>query len=149
MDRLCPIRWRRRRKILREISAGKAVTPVVTSFLEHIHDLPYLLVFQESPHELGARIFPHFIAFPAREKHLRLYANETRGHFEIIGGFVESEGLDAQEELLCNACDRNVLNIDLFITYQCEQQIERTGELRQLDDEDFAFAARDGCQVVH
>ena len=54
---------------------------------------------------------------------------------EILGGLAESERVNAEEELLADARDRNVGDLDLLFANEREQQIERTGEVLELDDE--------------
>ena len=61
--------------------------------------------------------------------------SEPRGHLEILGRFVQAERADARDELLADARDRDVVDVDLLFANEREQQIERPGERRQLDDE--------------
>ena len=43
--------------------------------------------------------------------------------------------MNARKELLRYPRDRNVVDIDLFIADERQQQVQRSGELRKLDDE--------------
>jgi hypothetical protein len=103
------------RKILRQVRSRKTVSAVITAPLEHIDNLTHLLVFEKSSHELGTRILPRLIAFAAREEHLRLDANESRSHLEVVRSFIESQCLYPFQKLLSYACNRNILNVDLLI----------------------------------
>src|SRR5437867_2247997 len=76
------------------IAAAKTLSANVRGMSQPVHELTDLLVFQQPADELGPRIFPFVIPEPARQQQLRLDAQEARGHFEIIGGLVESELVD-------------------------------------------------------
>ena len=124
----------RRRRRLRQIGARELVAALFAATLEHVDDFAHLLILEQAAHELGARIFPRLLV-AARQQHLRLDAKQARRHLEIFGGFVQAERANAQHELLADARDRNVVDVDLLFANEREQQIERTRERWQLDDE--------------
>src|SRR5690349_7641777 len=128
-------RRRGRSDLLRHVRARESAATLFSESLEDIHHLAHLLVLEQSPHELSARVFPRVIELVARQQHLRLDAEQSRGHLEIVGRLVELHEVDAREELLGNARDRDVIDVDLFVANERQQEIERTAELRQLDDE--------------
>ena len=117
--------------------------------LEDVDNLPDLLVFEKPPHELCARVFPRFVSFASWQQHLRLDTHEPRGHLEVVSCFIELQRLDTKKKLFSDSRDRYVLNVDLLVADQSEQQIERTGKLRQLDDEYFSIAKRSSRQLIH
>ena len=90
-----------------------------------------------------------FVAFAPRQQHLRLDADEARRHLEIIRRFVEPERRDARQELLGDARDGNVVDVDLLVANEREKKIERAGELSQLDDENFVLVTQRLHHVVH
>ena len=124
----------RRRRRLRQIRARELVAPLFAATLEDVDDLAHLLILEQSANELGARILP-LLLVAARQQQLRFDAQQPRRHLEILGGLVESERADAHDELLADARDRNVVDVDLLFANEREQQIERPGKRRQLDDE--------------
>ncbi len=111
---------RGRHQVLREVRASEAVSAIVAASFENVHDLAHLLVLEQPSYQLRARIFPLFVTFPPREQHLRLDANESGRHLQIVGGLVETERRDAVEELLGDPGDRDVVNIDLLVTDERE-----------------------------
>ena len=128
-------------RLLWQIRSRKATSTVVASSLEDVHDFANLLVLEQTPDQLCSRIFPRLRHLLVGQQHLRLDAHEARGHLQIVRGFVETESRDAFQELLGDACDGNVLDVDLLVANEREEQVERTRELRQLDDEYLAFAS--------
>ena len=45
-------------KILRQIRAREPISPLVAAPLENVHDFAHLLILEQAPDELGARILP-------------------------------------------------------------------------------------------
>ena len=119
---------------LRQIRARELIAALFAATLEHVDDLAHLLVLEQPSHELGARIFP-LLLVAVRQQHLRLDAQQPRGHLEILGGLVESERPDAHDELLADARDGNVVDVELLFANEREEQVERARERRHLDDE--------------
>ena len=100
-----------------------------------VHQFTDLLVLQQPAHQLGARILPFVIAETAREQQLRLDAQQARGHFEIIGGLVESQLIDDGEKLIGDLGDWQIGDVDFVFADEMQQQVERARKLLQLDDE--------------
>ncbi|MND01633.1 hypothetical protein D3C83_207070 [compost metagenome] len=58
-----------------------------------------------------------------------------RRHLQVLGRLVETQHTDRREELLRDLRDGDVGDLDFLLANQVQQQIERTGELIQLDQE--------------
>jgi hypothetical protein len=110
-----------------------------------------LLILEQSPHQLSARIFPDIFALSPRQKHLGLDAHQPGGHFQVVSCFVELQGGNASEKLLGDARDRNVVDVYLFVTNERKQQVERTRELGEVHQKDLGSCLLTGCQahIVH
>ncbi len=111
-----------------------------------------MFVLEQSPHELGARIF-QFTRFVQAtwQQHLRFYAHERGCHFQKFTGQVQTEVLNLanrQQKLLGDLCNRNIENIDILLANQMQQQIERTLETIQLNKKR-GLVLEDGCGYVH
>jgi len=119
------------------VSARETRTPILASPFQHVDDFPHLLILQQTSHQLRPRIFPDILALPSRQQHLGFDANESRCHFQIVRGFVQLERRNPRQELFRDARDWNVVNVDLLISNQREQQVERARILGQLHDENF------------
>ena len=76
------------------------------------------------------------VVLAARQKQLRLDAKQAGCHLEVIRRLIEAERSNAQQELLGDARDGNVVDVDLLVANQSQQQIQRTRVLGELDDED-------------
>ena len=100
-----------------------------------VHELANLLILEEPAHQLGARIFPFVVAQMPRQQHLRLDAQQSRRHFEIVCRLIQPEVVDHRQELIRDLRDRQIGDVDLVFPNQMEQQVERAGEFLQLDDE--------------
>jgi hypothetical protein len=87
---------------------------------------------------------PLVVVRAAWEQHLRLEAHEAARHVEIIGGLIESQLVNGLEELIGDAADRDVRDLDLVFAEQVQQQIERTRERFELDDESRSRTQRGG-----
>jgi hypothetical protein len=72
-----------------------------------------------------------------------LIRSSTRRHLEIVGRLIEPEIADHRQELVGDLRDREVGDVDLVLADQMQQQVERAGELLQLDDEP-RLVAHDG-----
>src|ERR1700680_3738815 len=91
--------WERKRERARDrdldrllrIGTRETTAAILTPALEYIDDLADLLVLEEAPHQLGARIIPDIFTLAAGQKHLRLYPHEPGRHLEIVGGLVQLE----------------------------------------------------------
>ena len=70
----------------------------------------------------------------SRQQHLRFDAKQSRRKFEIFRGVVQLQHTNAQQKLLRDVRDRDVVDVDLFIADQREQQVERPREGRQVDE---------------
>jgi len=103
--------------------------------VQPIHELADLLVLEQPSHQLGARVFPLVVAEAARQQQLRLDAQQPRRHLQIVRRLVQPQVGDHREELVRDTRDRQVGDVDLVLADQVQQQIERAGELLQLDDE--------------
>ena len=119
---------------LRYPTARKLMPPCFAATFEQIDDFAHLLVLEQAAHQFGARILPRFFTVGPRQQHLRLDAQQTRGHLEIICRFVQGERADARQELLGDASDGNVVNVELLVADERQQKIERAGEVAQLND---------------
>src|SRR5688572_7456962 len=134
-------RQRRRRwlnRLRRGPRPGESRAPILGHAGEVVRDLANLLVFEQPPDEFRARIFPRLVALVPRKQHLRLDAQQARGHLEVLGRLIDRHGLDARQELFGDACDGDVVDVDALIPDQGQQQVERPLELLQLDDKRFA-----------
>ena len=136
-------------RLRRQPGAREPGATIFRRALEHVDDLAHLLVLEQPAHELGARIFPRLVVLVARQQHLRLDAQQARRHLEVVGGLVDPERPDAHQELLGDARDRDVVDVDLLVANQREQQIERPRELLQLDDEVVHPGARSRSSDAH
>ena len=105
------------------------------SRIQDVDDLADLLILEQPAHEIGARVFPRFVALRVREQQLGFDAQQPRGHVEIIGRLVETERVQTHEELLGDARDRNVVNVDLLVANERQQEVQRPVEVRELHDE--------------
>src|SRR5690606_2709978 len=107
--------------------------------LEPPRRLAEMLVLEQSAHQVGTRIDQLAILVHApRQQHLRLDPDQRRGHLEELARTVEPEPLDPLdrlEELLGDAGDRDVEDVDVLFPDQVEQQVERTLEPLELHDE--------------
>ena len=90
-------------------------------------DLADLLVLEQPAHQLGAGILPVSSLLIAGQEHLHLEPHQPARHLEVVGGLIEPEMLDRHEELIGDARDGNVGDVDLLFAEQMQQQIERTG----------------------
>ena len=82
-----------------------------------------------------ARVLPRQVVAPARQQQLRLDAQEPRGHLEVLRRLVEAEGVHRVEELVGDARDRDVPDVDLLAADQVQQEVERAGVPVERDDE--------------
>ena len=82
------------------VGARKPVAPVLAQPFEDVHHFAHLLVLEQAAHEFGARILPRLLAVGARQQHLRLDAQQARGHLEVLGRLVQLEVVHARDELL-------------------------------------------------
>src|SRR2546426_511788 len=99
------------------------------------HELADLLILEQPAHQLGARIFPLVVAQAPRQEHLCLDPQQAGGHLEIVRRLIEPQLADHGQELVGDLRDGQVGDVDLVLADQMEQQVERAGELLQLDDE--------------
>ena len=117
------------------VGAGMAVAGVIAAKLQNVHHFAHLLILEQPAHELRARIVPLLVIAATRQQHLHLDAQQSRRHLEIFGCLAETQRVDAKEELLADARDGNVRDLDLLFADEREQQVERPREVLQLDDE--------------
>ena len=115
--------------------AREAVRRALGPRLEDVDDLAHLLVLEQPADQLGPRIVPGFRAIPPRQQHLRLDAQQPRGHLEVLRRFVQPQRADADQELLGDPRDRDVVDVDLLLAEEREQQVEGPAEMREFDDE--------------
>src|SRR6266702_1745297 len=99
------------------------------------HELADLLILEHPAYQLGARIFPLVVAQAPRQEHLYLDPQQPSGHLEIVRRLVQPQLADQGQELVGDLRDGQVGDVDLVLVDQMEQQVERAGELLQLDDE--------------
>src|SRR5438046_1715390 len=99
------------------------------------HQLTNLPVLEQPAHQPGPLIFPLVVPQPPRQQQLRLDAEQPGRHLEIVGRLVESELVDHREKLVRDLGDREVGDVELVLVDQVQQQVERTRELLELDDE--------------
>jgi hypothetical protein len=85
---------------------------------------------------------------------LRLDAHQQRRHLQELARPVQAQRLrtfDRLKELLRDLRDRDVENVDVLLADQMQQQIERTLEPVQLDNEsafgELAIRGRSPCRV--
>ena len=128
----------------RQVAAGELLRAPLGGAAHPDGDLADLLVLEQPPHQLRARILPAVLLRAARQQHLRLEAHQPAGHVEVVGGLVEAELVDGLEELVGDPRDRNVGDLELLFAQQVQQQIERAGERVELDDEAGPRAERGG-----
>ena len=124
----------RRRWLCREIGTGKVASPLFAATLEQVDDFTHLLILEQATNELRARILP-LLLLPHGQQELRFYAKEPRRHLQVLSGIVERQRSYPCHELLRDAGDRDVVDVDLLLANQRQQEIERPGELGQLDGE--------------
>ena len=101
-----------------------------------------LLVLQEAPDELGARVdlvlrlLVVLVVRLLRQEHLALDVGQRRGHHEVLARDVQIELLhqrDVLEVALRHEGDREVQDVQLVLPDQMQEQIERPLEVRQRD----------------
>ena len=142
-------RERKRRQLgrRRQVASGELLRPALGGAPHPDGDLADLLVLEQPPYQLGARVFPLVVVGAPGQEHLRLEPDKPAGHVEIVGRLVEPELVDGAEELVGDPGDRDVGDLELLLAQEVEQQIERTGEGIELDDESRAGAERGGGRV--
>ncbi len=72
-----------------------------------------------------------------RQEHLRLDVDEPGRHLDECSGVVQILGLDSfdgGEELTCDPGDRDFEDIDVLLTDEVQQQIERPLKTLDVDD---------------
>ena len=112
---------------------------IVDAFVEHTGRGLEFFVFEQAVDEFVSRIFDLFFFAGKRvagKQHLGLDLDQRRRHHEKIGRDRDVEAFheaNVLEIFLGNASDRNVENIGAFLTDQEQKQIERTGEIADLD----------------
>src|SRR6185369_9637418 len=124
----------RRRGCLRQIGARELIATLLSATLEHVHDFAHLLILEQAPHQLAARILPRLL-IAARQQQLRLDAQQARRHLEVIGRLVDAEGSDTNQKLLGDVGDGDVVDVELLFANEREEQIERARERLELHDE--------------
>src|SRR6266581_2477385 len=67
-------------------------------------------------------------------------AHQPRRHLEVVRRLVQPQLVDDREKLVGDLRDREVGDVDLVLADQVQQQVERAGELLQLDDESVLVA---------
>ena len=128
----------------RQVAAAELLGPALGGPPHPDRDLPDLLVFQQPPYQLGARVFPSVLLGAAGQQHLRLEPDQSAGHVEVIGRLVEAQLVDGAQKLIGDTGDRDVGDLDLLFAKQVEQEVERAGEGVELDDERRSGAERGG-----
>src|SRR5207248_10010560 len=131
----------RRCGLRRKESARKVTSVFFSAPLEYVDVLAHLLVLEQPTHKLRPRVLPQLL-LPGGEQELSFYPKEPRGHLEVFRGLVQLQRPNPLDELLRDASDRDVIDVDLFFPDKREEQIERTGKLRQLDREGAARRLR-------
>ena len=84
-----------------------------------------MLVLEQPPHQLGARIFPRF-PVGAREQHLGLETHQPARQLEVVCRLIESQLMNGGKKLIGDPCDLDVRDLELLFPQQVEQQIERS-----------------------
>src|SRR2546427_9011441 len=107
---------------------------------EPVHELANLLILEQPAHQLRARVLPLVVPDAARQQQLRLDAQQPRRHLEVVRRLVQPQLVDDREKLVGDLRDRQVGDVDLVLADQMQQQVERAGELLQLDDESVLVA---------
>ena len=80
-------------------------------------------------------LLPPIVALLPREEHLRLDADQARCHLQILGGLVQLERMHPVDELLTDAGDRDVVDVELLVADQREEEVEWAVEPLDVDDE--------------
>jgi hypothetical protein len=70
-----------------------------------------------------------------RQEHLRFEAHQSAGHVEVVRGLIETELVNGLEELVGDARDGDVGDLELLLAEEMEQEIERAGVGVELDHE--------------
>ena len=118
--------------------------------LEPARDLPDLLVLEQAPHQLGARVL-FLLALVAWKEHLRLDADQRRGHLEELARAFElvgSDPLDRGQELLGNPGDGDVEDVHVLLPDQVQEEVERTLEAVQLHHQEILACEERAVRVV-
>src|SRR2546423_807812 len=109
------------------------------ALIEHSGRGLEFLVFQQPVDQLLPRVVDLLVDRDervSRQQHLRFDLDQCRGHYEKIGRERDVEPLhhlDVFEILLCDAGDRNVKNVRPLLPDDKQQQVERPGEVADLD----------------
>jgi hypothetical protein len=106
-------------------------------------DLLDLLIFEQPPHEFRPRIFPGVVVGASRQEELRLQAQESARHLQIIRRLIQPELMDRLEELIRNARHGNVRDVDALLAHEVQQEVERSREALEVHHE--PLRARRGC----
>jgi len=65
-----------------------------------------------------------------------------RRHLEVFRRLVDGEEPDPGQELLGDACDRDVVDVHPFVADEREEQVQRPLELLQFDDKRLVMHGR-------
>ena len=125
----------RRSRRLRQIRARELIASLFAASFEHVDDFAHLLILEQPANELGARIFPLLFVVPRGSSSCALMRSSRAAISRYSAASFKSERANPHDELLADARDRDVVDVDLLFANQREQQIERAGKRRRLDDE--------------
>ena len=95
-------------------------------------------VFEQAPHELGARIdrLALVVELGPGQQHLRFDPDQDRGHVDEVGDAVEVdlfEHAHVGEVLVSDAGDGDVVDVQLIAADEEQEQVERPLEVLKLD----------------
>src|SRR5438105_9543460 len=119
------------------IGTCEARPAVLAASLQNIYHFSYLLILEQPPYQLRAWILPNVFSLATGQQHLRLDAQESRGHLEVIGGFIQFQRRDPRQKLLGDSRDWDVVDVYLLVTDQCQEQIKWARVFSKFNDEDF------------
>jgi len=93
----------------------------------------HLLVLEQAPHQLGARVFRlgAFGAAAHRQQHARLDLDQHCRHQQVLGGELEialADLLDVGQVLARHVGERDVEDVEVLAPDQVEQQVQRSLE---------------------
>ena len=114
---------------------GDHVAPGLRQLIERMRRLLHLLVLEEAPYQLGARILLGRLGRRRpRQQEPRLDLDQHRRHHQILGGELQvlrAHDLDVFEVLARERRHRDVQDVQVFLTDQVQKQIQRPLERLQ------------------
>jgi hypothetical protein len=128
--------WRRRKRgRRRQVPTSELLGSPLRRSPHPDGHLTDLLILEQPPHQLSPRVLPAVFLLAPGKQHLRLEPHEAAGHVQVVGGLVEAEIVDRLKKLIGDSGNRDIGDLQLLLSEEMEQQVERTRERVELDYE--------------